>query len=834
VAEDFAVFHREEHPAEPSLTGRNRNGGSQLDFARTSMSLSPGSRLGPYEIVSPLGAGGMGEVYRARDTRLHREVAIKVLPASFSQDADRLRRFEQEARAASALNHPNILTIHDFGSEGAAPYVVSELLEGETLREKLGGGRIPVRKALDYASQIARGLAAAHEKGIVHRDLKPENLFVTKDGRVKILDFGLAKLTHPERGAGSLSEVLTAALGTEPGVVMGTAGYMSPEQVRGQPADHRSDIFSFGAVLYEMLTGKRAFGGDTAVETMSAILRDDPPEPSRAVSEVSVPLDRIVRRCLEKSPAERFQSASDLAYAIDETLTVSAAARAAAAAPLSRPRPAYRRIALAFVLVAALGALIAFDVGGIRKQLRGGAAPQSIRSLVVLPLENLSRDPEQEYFADGMTDALISNLARIRALRVISRTSAMRFKGARKSAPEIGRELDVDGIIEGSVLRSGERVRISAQLVHASTDTHLWAREYERDVRDVLALQSEVARAVADEVRAQVTAQERAGLSRVSAVDPEAHEAYLKGRFQWNKRTREGAQKALDYFQRAIEKSPGWAPAYAGLADTYMVLYSYQFMEPDEGKRLAKAAALKALELDDSLGEAHASLGVLYLDELDWDAAEREFRRALELNPGYATAHQFYGEYLSDRGRFEEAIRELKAAERLDPLSLIVRSHGGRTLYHARQYDRAIEQLRGVLAENADFSVANVYLGMAYLQKHMFGEAITTLEKYATLSKTSESLGFLGHAYGVAGRRAAALQILERLNALPKTADFSPFAIALVYTGLGEQDRALDWLDRAVRERSIGVGGIGSDPIFDPLRSNSRFAELLRRIGLSP
>jgi serine/threonine-protein kinase len=798
------------------------------------MTLSSGARLGPYEIVSPLGAGGMGEVYRARDTRLHREVAVKVLPASFSQDTDRLRRFEQEAQAASALNHPGILTIHDFGEHDGAPYVVSELLEGETLRERLGVGRLPIRKALDYAAQITRGLAAAHEKGIVHRDLKPENLFVTRDGRVKILDFGLAKLTHPETSAGPLTGVATEPAGTEPGVVMGTAGYMSPEQVKGQPADHRSDIFSFGAVLYEMLTGQRAFGGDTAVETMSAILRDDPPEPSRTVAEVPPPLDRIVRRCLEKTPEERFQSAGDLAYAIDETLAVSASTRAAAAAPLSPPRPAYGRIVLAFIVVAALAGLVAFDVGGIRKRITGGGtSPQSIRSLAVLPLENLSHDPEQEYFADGMTEALITNLARIRALRVISRTSVMQYKGTRKTVPEIGRELDVDGIVEGSVLRAGDKVRITAQLVHASTDAHLWANDYERDLRDVLALQSEIARAVAEEVRAQVTPQEQAGLSRAPQIDPEAHEAYLKGRFQWNKRTREGAKKALPYFRQAIEKNPSWALAYTGLADTYMVFYSYQFMDPEEGKQRAKAAALKALELDDALGEAHASLGVIHLDELDWDAAEREFRRALELNPSYASGHQFYGEYLADRGRFEEAIRELETAEKLDPLSLIVRSHLGRALYFARRYDGAIGELRETLAEKPDFWVAKAFLARVYLQKGMFEEAIGLLEKDTEFPGTSESLGSLGHAYAVAGRRSAALQILQRLKTLSKTEYVSPVGIAQVYTGLGENELAIDWLERAAAERSSGVGGLGYDPIFDPLRSDPRYRELLRRIGLA-
>ncbi len=474
------------------------------------MPLLPGVRLGPYEVLAPLGAGGMGEVYRARDTRLHREVAIKVLPATFSQDVDRLRRFEGEARAASALNHPNILTIHDFGSEGSAPYVVSELLEGETLREKLAGGRIPVRKGLDYAAQIARGLAAAHEKGIVHRDLKPENLFVTKDGRVKILDFGLAKLTLPESSAVPLTEVPTQTAGTEPGLVMGTVGYMAPEQVRGLSADARSDIFSLGAVLYEMLTGGRAFRGDTPVETMNAILKEDPPGGSLSTLEISPALARIVWRCLEKSPEERYQSARDLGYALEEAEASASAPPLAVTTAVPRRRPTVWFALLG--ILAAIGASFLVRSVMTREQRREAAEP--IRSLVVLPLENLSRDPEQGFFSDGMTEELIAELGKIRALRVISRTSAMRYRRTTKSVPEIAGELGVDGVVEGSVLRSGGRVRVTAQLIHAATDRHLWSESYERDLKDVLALQSDVAQAIAREIQVAVSPQEKMQLAR--------------------------------------------------------------------------------------------------------------------------------------------------------------------------------------------------------------------------------------------------------------------------------------------------------------------------------
>jgi len=793
------------------------------------MTLAAGTRLGPYEIVAPLGAGGMGEVYRAKDSRLGREVAVKVLPASFSDDPDRLRRFEQEARAAGILNHPNITAVHDVGTVDGSPYVVTELLEGETLRSRLAGGPVTPRRAIDYALQIAHGLAAAHEKGIVHRDLKPENLFVTKDGRVKILDFGLAKLTKPDE-AGPQTNLPTETAGTEPGVVMGTLGYMSPEQVRGRPADARSDIFAFGAILYEMLSGKRAFHGDSAADTMSAILREEPAELSSTNQQISSALDRVVRHCLEKSSEQRFQSARDTAYALEETL--AGATTTGVAPPPLRARRRRWPVLLAASLAALLAVLFVADVGGVRRRLLT-SKPRGIRSLAVLPLENLSRDAAQEYLADGMTEALITDLAQIGSLRVISRTSVMRYKGTKKGLPEIARELDVDGVVEGSVLRAGEKVRITAQLIHASTDRHLWARSYERDFKDVLALQDEVAQAIAGQIQARLTSDEQARLSRARPVNPEAHEAYLKGRYEWYRWTSESFQRALDYFRKSIAIDPSYAPAYAGLSLAYQRLGDSTW-RPGDAYPQAKSAALKAVELDRELAEAHVALGMSILwNDWNWMEAEREVRRGIDLNPGSATAHMAYSAFLTNMGRNEEALVEINRAHELDPLSVTIRGVKTFRLFSARRYDEAIEEAKSALALDPAAIQARETLGRAYLQKGMFGPAIAELERVVDLSRRDPgSVRFLGFAYAVAGQKEKARVLLRELQQRFERSYVAPPFIAMVFLGLGDRDHAFEWLEKGYQLRDSGIVRLETAREFDPLRSDPRFADLMRRVGL--
>ena len=793
------------------------------------MALAAGTRLGPYEILAPLGAGGMGEVYRARDTRLGREVAVKIIPESLSRDPDRLRRFEQEARAASALNHPNILTVHDVGESGGSPYVVAELLEGETLRQRLLAGALGGRKAVEYGVQIAHGLAAAHEKGIAHRDLKPENLFVTSDGRVKILDFGLAKLAPSEGGESPLTDAPTSG-GTQPGVVMGSVGYMSPEQVRGRGADHRSDLFAFGAVLYEMLTGERAFRGGSAVESMNAILTNDPPDPSRARPDVPPALDRIVRRCLEKNPAERFQSARDLGFALTEASGPMTGPRPAADAPRKGKTAAI--VAGAAILV--LAALFAANVGGVRKRLSRAAPAHGIRSLAVLPLENFSRDPEQEYFADGMTEELITDLAQISSLRVISRTSVMGYKDTKKPLPQIGRELGVDGILEGSVQRAGNRVRITAQLIEAATDRHVWAKSYERDLAEVLSLQSEVAQSVAREIEAALTPQEQARLEGKRLVDPEVYELYLKGRERFSMGVEKDLREAIALFQQAIARDPKDARSWAGVADSWALLSDF-YIPPREAMPKAREAAETALKLDDSLADAHTSLGlVLMWYEWKWADAEKEFRLALERNPGYAAAHDGYATLLAALGRNVEWPPQSQLARSLDPLSPMYPANAGWNFILSRQPGEAVPALRRSVELEPAYGIAHAILAIAYAQLGQKAEALAAAHKASEVDDSPLTVATAGGAIAMAGDSAGARAVLARLENASQTRYVCPYEVGMIHLMLGEKDEAFRLFEKAYEVRSACMPFVKTDPRLDPVRSDPRYKDLLARLAFPP
>ncbi len=798
------------------------------------MSLLAGARLGPYEVLTPLGAGGMGEVYRAKDTRLDREVAIKVLPERLAADPRALARFEREAKAVAALSHPNILAIHDLGEQGGVRYTVTELLDGETLRERISRERLPWRKAVDIGIAIADGLAAAHARGIVHRDLKPENVFLTSGGLVKILDFGLARTDVPPEDATSAP---TAAVQTEAGTVLGTVGYMSPEQVSGEVADARSDIFSLGCVLYEMLAGRRAFGGGTPGQTMAAILRDQPPEIAGSAAPLPAGLDRVVARCLEKNRDERFQTARDLAFALKEISGASASVSAVSPpAPTAVPTPSARGRRWwppAAAAAAALVLLLIVDPGGLRDRLfRSGGAP-SARTLAVLPLANMTGDPGQDYFVDAMTEEITTDLAKIANLRVTSRTSVMPLKG--KTIPEVAKTLGVEYVVEGSVVRDSQHVKITAQLIDAASDKHVWANSFQREAQDILALQDEIARAIAREVGAKLTPEGKAGRAAATRpVLPAAYDAYVRGRNEYGKRKEANLREAIRLFQESIDADPTYAPAYAGMSDCYSQLGYNNYLSPADSFPRAKAAAQKALELDPRLAEAHASLGyvVMYYD-WNFPLAEKEYRRAIELNPSYAVGHQWYAYLLMATGRPKDSLAEVAVAQRLDPLSVAIQTDQGYMLYYSSQTDAALRAIETALEMDPNFPAGHFWLGRIYTSQKKFDQAEAEFEKVPALRPWTPMLAAIGFLYGQWGKPEKADAILQEFAARASQGKFaSSYAIALVYAGLGDKARTLDELDKAYEERSHWLLWLNNDPRLDLVRKEPRFREIVRKVGL--
>jgi serine/threonine protein kinase/Tfp pilus assembly protein PilF len=784
--------------------------------------------LGPYEIISPIGAGGMGEVFEAKDTRLGRTVAVKVLPSHLSTDAERRGRFEREARAASALNHPNITTVYDIGEDEGTHYIVMELVEGKTFRELIDDGALSTEKMLPLATQVAEGLSKAHAAGIVHRDLKPENLMVTDDGLVKILDFGLAKLMPESTDADSEAATVTRA--TQQGVVMGTVQYMSPEQASNRPLDFRSDQFSFGSILYEMATGKWAFKKDTMPQTLAAIIEDDPEPIRKLQSAVPVELKAIVKRCLAKDPARRYESTGDLAKELKTVPDSPSAWRA---------RRRFLWAAAGF-LVAVLAMALGPNLIRLWDQISSGTTAAPIESIAVLPLQNLSDDPEQEYFADGMTEALITDLAKIGALKVISRSSIMRYKGTDKPLAEIAKELNVDAVVEGSAQRAGGSVRIMAQLIDPETEQALWADSYERDLEDILMLQSEVAQAIAGEIEVALTPEETARLASARPVDPEAHDAYLKGSYHWTKLTPADLDTAQRYFELALETDPSYAQAYSGIATVWAARQQMGFTLPADAGPKAKAAALRAIALDDSSAEAHAALALVRTStDWDWAGAEPEWRRALELDPNAADAHAWFACFLAIVGRTDEAIPHSKRAIELDPFNALFHGMYSWVLYMDRRYDDALAAARTALAMHPNQQPARGTQQLVFISKGMRDEQLADQreriardpERVAAFEKGLSEGGYEGAQRTIADLLA---ERYEKAGGIPDAGVFRiymPCDIALRYIDAGDYDRAMDWLEEAYEVRDPNLPYLDL-PVHDPLRSDPRFQDLWRRMNL--
>ncbi|HLY60596.1 MAG TPA: protein kinase [Terriglobia bacterium] len=761
------------------------------------MSLSAGTRLGPYEIIAPLGSGGMGEVYRATDSRLNRFVAIKVSAAQFTA------RSEREAKAIAALSHPNICQIFDVGPN----YLVMEYIDGAPIVSSKEPQALAPEEALRLATQIAAALEAAHDKGIIHRDLKPANILVTTSGVVKLLDFGLAKQSQPEMEEDKTQSIAA----TQAGMIMGTPAYMSPEQAEGKPADARSDIFSFGAVLYEMLSGRRAFSAGSAAATMGAIIHKNPD-----ALDAPPALEAIVRKCLAKSPDGRFQTATDLRRALE-------GASAAGISGIKR-RTIGLAIAAGLLVIALAGAVI---------YMRGTKAGR-IDSIAVLPLETRSNDPDADYISDGITESINNSLARLPNLKVIPHSVASHYKGKTMDAQKVGDELGVQSVLTGRVGQRGDDLTIDIELDDVRNGKQLWGEQYSRKSGDLLAVQRAIASEVSERLGPQLSAADRRKLTQGSTDNPEAYQLFLKGKYYTNKFTKDGFSKGIDYFNQAIALDPNYGLAYDGLAYNYINQVDW-FMSPREAGPKTREAAKRALAIDDSDAGAHLSLAIeTQWCEWDWAGAEREFKRAIELSPKDSEAHAFYAWFLAPMGRKDEALAEARLAQQDDPLSSLANFGVGSVFVFTQQWDPAIAQLRSAQELDPTYWFDPCFLGRAYEQKGRLPEAIAEFQRAVELEKDNgETWSGLGHAYALAGNRTEAQKVLDQLKELSAHSYVAPYNFAVIYAGLGEKDRAFTLLHQAYSERSYYLAVyLTTDARLDSLRSDSRFADLWQRVGL--
>ena len=830
-----------------------------------------GTRLGRYEIRSLLGAGGMGEVYLAQDTRLDRRVALKILPHDVAANQDRMRRFVQEAKAAAALNHPNIAHIYEIGKSEGTNFIAMEFIDGVTLREKIHRERTELRKLLRYLQHVAEGLAKAHAAGIVHRDLKPDNIMITGDGHAKILDFGLAKLIESQLMEAvegeNFGDAATAIMQqhSTPGMIMGTVGYMSPEQAQGKTnqIDQRSDIFSFGCILFEAATGHKPFAGDSVVKSLHSLIYEPAPQIKDLNPSAPPDLQRIIRRCLAKDPEERSQAIKDVAIELKElrreldagadfettvppsghSETTSGTTVQSTAAGSRSISPAVSSaeyvvqglkqhklfVGLAVVILIGAVALFAYYQHARNSEV-------AIESIAVLPLDNSSSDPDTEYLADGLTESLIYRLSQLPNLKVSPRSVVFRYKGKETDPFKVGRELGVNAVLSGRITQRGDNLNISAELVDVRYNKLLWGERYDRKASELMATQREMASEIVDRLRLQVAPDNKA-ISKHYTESNEAYELYWKGRFYWAKRTEEGLKKSIEYFNQAVEKDPNFALAYSGLADSYILQGAQDAggtLPPGDTLPKGKAAALKAIAIDSALAEPHVSLAhIAYHYDRDWTTAEREFKRAIELNPNYVLAHQWYALFLAWAGRPDEAVTEARRARDLDPLSLPANMCFGWVLVINRQEDQGIEELRKTIDLDPNFMIAHHRLGLGYEQKGRYNEAIAEFQKVRELSSGKPiAITALAHAYAAAGKSEEAQRGIAELQQLSKREYVSPAMTASIYAALGDKEQAFAWLGKADKEHDQFLPRLKTDPRFDNLRSDPRFQELERRVSV--
>ncbi len=794
------------------------------------MTLREGDRLGAYEVLALIGAGGMGEVYRARDPRLNRDVAIKVLPEGLASDATAQARFEREARAVAALSHPNILDIHDMGATGAVSWVVTELLEGETLSRRLTAGALPWRKAAEIARDIAEGLTAAHARGVVHRDIKPSNIFLTADGRVKILDFGIARFEERARAPGQPEEDLTDAH-----ALVGTAGYLSPEQIRKKPVDGRSDVFSLGCVIYEMVTGRRAFRAETAPDSIVATLRSEPPDPADIVPGIPEDLRLLIARSLEKNPEKRFQSAGDLAFALKIALTGpepgrhSSPSATLATTPASAPQRG--RVSTRAVGGLAVTAMVA--VGAIAAGLFHARNPHAgLSSVAVLPFANATGIADDDYLSEGITESLINSVSRVRGIRVLARTTVYKFR-EEADPRKAGRNLSVDAVVTGRLRLEGRDLVVQAELVRVSDGAQIWGDRVTEQVSDAAPAAADLAQRIARSLQPRLTGAEEKSLED-RPHDAQAWDLTLRGRYFLNRRRDEDIGRSLDLFQQALARDPKEAAAWLGLADVFNLLGYYGVKSPKDVVPKQREAAARAIALDPALSGAHSCLAdVRYTYEGDFPGAEREFRQALALNPNDAEAHQWYSNFLSASGRFDESLAEVRKARELDPLNVTINVDVGLAFYWAGDAARALPEMRRALELDPTSPLGHLYMGLPLWRTGAREGAIAEWAKAVELSDRSpDALAFWGYGCGRTGRTAEAEAARKELEGMARTRFVSAFPFAILTLGLDRSAEALAWLEKAYEERAGRLVYLNVEHAFDPLRAEPRFREIVRKMGL--